>query len=59
MITHTFVRQMQLGYTAECRPGEVIDMLVAGVGEERFVRGVDESGKTRFDVALKLGQDIP
>ncbi len=56
---HTFVRQMQLGYTAECRPGEVIDMLVAGEGEERFVRGVDESGKIRFDVALKLGQDIP
>jgi acyl-ACP thioesterase len=26
---HTFVRQMQLGYTAECRPGEVIDMLHA------------------------------
>ena len=56
---HAYVRQMQLGYTAECRPGEVIDLLVGGAGEERFVRGVDENGKTRFDVALKLGQDIP
>ena len=54
-----YVRQMQLGYTAECLPGEVITLLAGGEGEERFVRGVDESGKTRFDVAMKLGQDIP
>ncbi len=54
-----FVREMQLGYHAECRPGEVIDLLYARQGEEYFVHGMDESGKTRFDVRLILGQDIP
>ena len=58
-LSGSYVRQMQLGYTAECLPDERITLLVGGDGEERFVRGVDESGKTRFDVAMKLGQDIP
>lgn len=53
-----FVREMQLGYHAECRPGEIIDLLWARQGEEHFVLGMDESGKTRFDVRLILGQDI-
>lgn len=55
----TFVSQMQLGYSAECRPGEVIDLLTARQGEMCFVHGVDETGKSRFDVQLILGQVIP
>ena len=53
-----YVREMQLGYSAECRPGECIHILAAERGRAHFVRGVDENGKTRFDVAMKLGQDI-
>ena len=54
-----FVSSMQLGYTAECRPGEVIDLLTARGEQTHFVHGVDENGKSRFDVQLILGQDIP
>lgn len=54
-----FIREMQLGYHAECRPGEVIDLLTAREGDAHFVHGIDESGKSRFDVRLILGQDIP
>ena len=55
----TFVSGMQLGYHAECRAGEYIDMLTARNGDGWFVRGIDETGKTRFDGKLFLGQDIP
>lgn len=54
-----FVGQMQLGYTAECRPGEVIDLLTARQEQACFVHGIDETGKSRFDVQIFLGQDIP
>ena len=54
-----FVASVQLGYTAECCPGEMISMLTAREGEECFVHGIDESGKSRFDARLILGQDIP
>jgi len=54
-----FVSEMQLGYNAECRPGETIDLLSVFRGETYFVHGVDETGKSRFDVQLILGQDIP
>lgn len=55
----TFVAGMQLGYHAECRAGERIDMLAAQDGDGWFVRGIDETGKTRFDGNVFLGQDIP
>jgi len=55
----TFVASMQLGYSAECHPGEVISMLHACQEQTHFVHGVDENGKSRFDVRLILGQDIP
>ena len=54
-----FVSGMQLGYTAECRSGEVIDLLTDRQGEMCFVHGIDETGKSRFDVQLFLGQDVP
>ena len=53
-----FVSSLQIGYTAECRPGEIIEMCVGQEGERRFVHGVDEAGKTRFDAVLILGQDV-
>lgn len=54
-----FISEMQLGYHAECRPGEVISILMERQGETRFVHGVDETGKSRFDVRVILGQDMP
>lgn len=54
-----FVASMQLGYTAECRPGEVINLLAAREEGGCFVHGIDETGKSRFDVQIFLGQDIP
>lgn len=54
-----YIAGMQIGYHAECRPGEQICILSARQGEERLVRGVDETGKIRFDTQLILGQDIP
>jgi len=54
-----FVSQMQLGYSAECHPGERVSMLAAREGDTHFVHGIDETGKSRFDVQLILGQDIP
>lgn len=54
-----FIRELQLGYHAECRPGEVIDLLVGWEEERCFVHGIDENGKSRFDAKLILGQDIP
>jgi len=54
-----FVAGMQLGYHAECRPGEVIDLYTARQEQGCFVHGIDETGKSRFDVQILLGQDIP
>ena len=56
---NTFVASMQLGYHAECRPGEVIDLFVVRGEQTCFVHGIDETGKSRFDVQIFLGQDIP
>lgn len=55
----TFVSSMQLGYTAECRPGEVISILTQQQEQTWLVHGVDENSKSRFDAQLILGQDIP
>ena len=54
-----FVAGMQLGYHAECRPGEVVDLMAARQEQNCFVHGIDETGKSRFDVQIFLGQDIP
>ena len=54
-----FIREMQLGYHAECLPGESIDLFTAQQDDTYFVHGIDESGKSRFDVRLILGKDIP
>lgn len=54
-----FVAGMQLGYHAECRPGEFVDLLAVRQERNCFVHGIDETGKSRFDVQIFLGQDIP
>lgn len=53
-----FIQEMQLGYSAECRPGEVLCMMTARQEPAWFVQGIDENGKSRFDGQLILGQHI-
>lgn len=51
-----FLAEMQIGYLAECRPGEVLDILSGACEEERiYLCGCDESGKARFDVSIAFG----
>lgn len=54
-----FLAEMQIGYLAECRPGEVLDIQVGGQGDSRFVQGLDEAGKSRFESALFFGELLP
>ncbi len=51
-----FLAEMQIGYLAECRPGEVLQIQTGGQGDSRYVCGVDESGKSRFESALFFGE---
>ena len=54
-----FISSIQIGYTAECRPGDVLCLRTAREGVRQFVHGVDEAGKTRFDASVILGQHVP
>ena len=47
-----FLAEMQLGYVAECRASEEIDIQVGGQEETRFVQGVDGDGNVRFQVRM-------
>jgi len=51
-----FLAEMQIGYLAECRPGEVLSIQAGGQGDSRFVRGIDAGGKPRFESALFFGE---
>lgn len=52
MAEDTFLSEMQIGYLAECRPGQTLTLQVGGQGDGRYVRGVDEGGTPRFEAAL-------
>ena len=49
-----FVRELQIGYLAQCWPGESLELRTAREGEALLVRGEDESGAPRFDASLIL-----
>lgn len=49
-----FVREMQIGFLAECRPGEILDLAVERRGETGFVRGTGPDGRARFEAAVTL-----
>ncbi|MGE4276893.1 MAG: acyl-[acyl-carrier-protein] thioesterase [Lawsonibacter sp.] len=54
-----FLASMQIGYLAECRPGDRI-LLETGEQEEgHYVRGLDENGKSKFEAALFFGKVLP
>lgn len=50
----TFVSSLQLGYLAECLPGEEIFLYTGGEGREHFALGRGAEGKERFQAILTL-----
>ena len=54
-----FLAQMQIGYLAECRPGEELELLLGQEEGACFVQGVDEEGKSRFEASLIFGEVLP
>ncbi len=53
-LAHRFVSTLQIDYLKECMAGESVDVYTAAVGEERYVRGVDGQGGSRFEALLTL-----
>lgn len=49
-----FVSSLQVGYQAECRVGETVDLTTSSDGGAQYVHGADGAGKTRFDAMLTL-----
>ena len=54
-----FLASVQIGYLAECRPGDLLTVEVGESREGRYVRGLDECGKSRFEAALFFGEVLP
>ncbi|MCI8422112.1 MAG: acyl-ACP thioesterase [Lawsonibacter sp.] len=54
-----FLAEMQIGYLAECRPGEVLTLQTQPRWDGCYVRGVDKDGKARFETALFFGELLP
>ena len=54
-----FLSGMQIGYMAECRPGETIRMEAGDLEKGKYVHGLDETGKARFEAALFFGKLVP
>ena len=54
-----FLSSMQIGYLAECRPGERITLETGELDGGRYVRGLDEAGKGRFEASLFFGNVLP
>ena len=49
-----FVSSLPVGYQAECRVGETVDLTTGSDGGAQYVHGADGAGKTRFDAMLTL-----
>ncbi|SMC47931.1 acyl-[acyl-carrier-protein] thioesterase [Papillibacter cinnamivorans] len=49
-----YPKSMQIGYLAECRPGEKIGLDMASLVNQWFVKGADAEGKARFEGSLTL-----
>lgn len=54
-----FLSGLQIGYLAECRPGEQLSLRAGEREESQYVCGMDEEGKTRFEAALFFGDVLP
>ena len=49
-----FVSALQVGFLAECRPGEILELYTGQSDGTWFVHGTDADGKSRFDAAVTL-----
>ena len=47
-----FLSELRLGYLAECRIGEVLEISTGGAPDRPFVLGCDAEGKARFEAEL-------
>ncbi len=47
-----YLQEMQINYTAECRPGETLILENGRDGNTSFINGRDEDGKRRFEASL-------
>ena len=54
-----FLSSMQIGYLAECLPGDRLTIQTGELDTGRYVRGLDEEGKGRFEAALFFGKVLP
>ena len=54
-----FLSQLQIGYLAECRPGDELEMRLGQEGDMHFVQGMDEEGKSRFEASVIFGEVLP
>lgn len=52
--TGKYISAMQISYLAECRAGEVINLLTGEEGGSWYVLGKDGDGRARFDAVLTL-----
>ena len=51
-----FLTEMQIGYLAECRPGEILDLEAGALDGGCYVHGLDQNGKARFETAMIFKQ---
>lgn len=49
-----FLSAMEIGYLAECRPGETLDLFAGEREGIRYVRGVGPEGTDRFTAAMEF-----
>lgn len=49
-----FISSMQIGYLAECRPGEVLELFRNEGEDVQFVRGKGDDGVPRFDNTIEM-----
>lgn len=54
-----FLSRMQIGYLAECRPGEVLDIRTGPWEGGVCVQGADGEGRPRFEAALVFRKTLP
>jgi len=54
-----FLASFQIGYQAECRPGDVLTMQMGDLEDGYYVCGLDESGKSRFEASLHFENTEP
>lgn len=52
----TYLSSLQIGYLAECHPGEVLSIESGPKEKECYVRGVDKTGKARFEALLGFSE---